>query len=47
MCIRDRDRPTGKLHLGHYTGSLRNRGALQNTGEYDMYICLLYTARCV
>ena len=34
------DRPTGKLHLGHYTGSLRNRVALQNTGEYDMYIMI-------
>lgn len=34
------DRPTGKLHLGHYTGSLRNRVVLQNTGEYDMYIMI-------
>ena len=34
------DRPTGKLHLGHYTGSLKNRVALQNTGEYDMYIMI-------
>ena len=29
------DRPTGKLHIGHYVGSLRNRVALQNSGEYD------------
>ncbi|MBQ8902252.1 MAG: tryptophan--tRNA ligase [Bacilli bacterium] len=29
------DRPTGKLHLGHYVGSLRNRVKLQNSGEYD------------
>lgn len=29
------DRPTGKLHLGHYVGSLRNRVKLQNNGEYD------------
>ena len=29
------DRPTGKLHLGHYVGSLRNRVALQNEGNYD------------
>ena len=29
------DRPTGKLHLGHYVGSLRNRVLLQNSGEYD------------
>ncbi len=34
------DRPTGKLHLGHYTGSLKNRVALQNTGEYEMYIMI-------
>ena len=29
------DRPTGKLHLGHYVGSLRNRVILQNEGNYD------------
>lgn len=29
------DRPTGKLHLGHYLGSLKNRVKLQNSGEYD------------
>ena len=29
------DRPTGKLHLGHYVGSLRNRVLLQNEGDYD------------
>ena len=29
------DRPTGKLHLGHYVGSLSNRVLLQNSGEYD------------
>lgn len=29
------DRPTGKLHLGHYLGSLKNRVLLQNSGEYD------------
>ena len=29
------DRPTGKLHLGHYVGSLRNRVLLQNEGNYD------------
>ena len=29
------DRPTGKLHLGHYVGSLRRRVQLQNEGEYD------------
>ncbi len=29
------DRPTGKLHLGHYIGSLRRRVQLQEAGEYD------------
>ena len=29
------DRPTGKLHLGHYVGSLRRRVLLQNEGDYD------------
>ena len=29
------DRPTGKLHLGHYVGSLRRRVQLQNAGEYE------------
>ena len=32
------DRPTGRLHLGHYVGSLRNRVELQNTGKYNMYV---------
>ena len=35
------DRPTGKLHLGHYVGSLRNRLKLQEEGNYDeMYIMI-------
>ena len=35
------DRPTGKLHLGHYIGSLKNRVALQNKGNYDeMYLMI-------
>ena len=29
------DRPTGKLHIGHYVGSLRRRVELQNSGKYD------------
>ena len=33
------DRPTGKLHIGHYAGSLRRRVELQDTGDYkDMFI---------
>lgn len=34
------DRPTGNLHLGHYTGSLKNRVSIQSTGNYDMYIMI-------
>lgn len=35
------DRPTGKLHLGHFVGSLKNRLKLQNEGNYDeMYIMI-------
>ncbi|UQS84061.1 tryptophan--tRNA ligase [Bombilactobacillus thymidiniphilus] len=34
------DRPTGKLHLGHYLGSLKNRVRLQNSGEYDNFIMI-------
>lgn len=35
------DRPTGKLHLGHYVGSLKNRVRMQNEGSYDkMYIMI-------
>ena len=34
------DRPTGKLHIGHYIGSLVNRVNLQNTGLYNSYIMI-------
>ena len=35
------DRPTGRLHVGHYVGSLRERVALQNSGTYDdIYIMI-------
>ena len=34
------DRPTGKLHLGHYVGSLKNRVLLQNENKYDMLVFL-------
>lgn len=34
------DRPTGKLHIGHYVGSLRERVRMQNTGEYDPFIMI-------
>ena len=32
------DRPTGRLHIGHYFGSLKNRVEMQETGEYEPYI---------
>lgn len=31
------DRPTGRLHIGHYVGSLRRRVELQNEGDYDNF----------
>ena len=34
------DRPTGKLHIGHYVGSLKNRVEMQNTGKYTPYIMI-------
>lgn len=34
------DRPTGKLHIGHYVGSLKNRVQLQNSGMYNSYIMI-------
>ena len=34
------DRPTGKLHLGHYVGSLKNRVILQNEDKYEMFVFL-------
>ncbi|MBO1363991.1 tryptophan--tRNA ligase [Prevotella sp. A2931] len=35
------DRPTGKLHLGHYVGSLRRRVELQNEGDYDRMLVFM------
>ena len=37
------ERPTGKLHLGHYVGSLKKRLELQATNEYEMYIMIADT----
>lgn len=34
------DRPTGKLHIGHYVGSLKNRVLLQEQGEHQLYVFL-------
>ena len=37
------DRPTGKLHIGHYIGSLKNRVAMQNSGEYEPFVMIADT----
>lgn len=34
------DRPTGKLHIGHYFGSLKKRVEMQNSGNYEMFILI-------
>ena len=34
------DRPTGRLHIGHYFGSLKKRVEMQNSGEYNMFILI-------
>lgn len=34
------DRPTGRLHIGHYFGSLKTRVEMQDSGEYDPYILI-------
>ena len=39
------DRPTGKLHVGHYVGSLKRRVELQNSGEYDKIFIMITDAQ--
>lgn len=41
------DRPTGKLHLGHYVGSLKRRVELQNSGEYDKIFIMIADAQAL
>ena len=41
------DRPTGKLHLGHYVGSLRRRVELQNSGEFDKIFVMIADAQAL
>ncbi len=41
------DRPTGKLHVGHYVGSLRRRVELQNSGEYDRIFIMIADAQAL
>lgn len=41
------DRPTGKLHLGHYVGSLSRRVELQNSGEFDKIYVMIADAQAL
>lgn len=41
------DRPTGRLHVGHYVGSLRQRVQLQNTGAYDKVYIMIADAQAL
>lgn len=41
------DRPTGKLHLGHYVGSLKRRVELQNSGEFDKIFVMIADAQAL
>lgn len=41
------DRPTGKLHVGHYVGSLKRRVELQNSGEYDQIFIMIADAQAL
>lgn len=41
------DRPTGKLHLGHYVGSLRRRVELQESGEYERIFIMIADAQAL
>ncbi|MBQ7423185.1 MAG: tryptophan--tRNA ligase [Prevotella sp.] len=41
------DRPTGRLHLGHYVGSLRRRVELQNEGDYDKMFVFIADAQAL
>ncbi|MCI5596926.1 MAG: tryptophan--tRNA ligase [Lachnospiraceae bacterium] len=41
------DRPTGRLHLGHYVGSLKRRVELQNSGEYERTMIMIADAQAL
>lgn len=41
------DRPTGRLHLGHYVGSLKRRVTLQNSGEFDKVYIMIADAQAL
>ena len=41
------DRPTGKLHLGHYVGSIKSRLKIQNAGNYDEFYIMIADAQAL
>ena len=41
------DRPTGRLHVGHYVGSLKRRVELQNSGAYDRIFIMIADAQAL
>ena len=41
------DRPTGRLHLGHYVGSLRRRVELQNSGQFEKIFIMIADAQAL
>ena len=41
------DRPTGRLHVGHYVGSLRRRVELQNSGDYEKVLIMIADAQAL
>ena len=41
------DRPTGRLHVGHYVGSLRRRVELQNSGEFEKIYIMIADAQAL
>ena len=41
------DRPTGRLHVGHFVGSLRNRVTLQNSGKFEKLFFMIADAQAL
>ena len=41
------DRPTGRLHVGHYVGSLKRRVELQNSGMFDKIFIMIADAQAL
>ena len=41
------DRPTGRLHIGHYVGSLKRRVDLQNAGQYEKMFVFIADAQAL